>query len=339
MKNLFKSLLVAVMAVGLMVGSANAGWWTPNVGNLDVNAAAGSIAVDGDINFIPNGISGGISAAGGGALSGAKGIVTNGHISGDVTAVGGGITNTDAYNYHPGIGDVSIGTGVRSDSEAVTGATLIVHTDAQFGEGLATGIMVGAAGEGTLVGSGLIQSPIYFDSKGFTVGIAGQGAVGGFAGEAVAGVFLFGSADAKAGALITMNGFSQSDSWRAVDWGDGSKTERMGTNVGAGTNVIATGYANDSDRCLAYGNANVCGGWIAKGGAATLTVQSAPGLGGAIASATGSYSAKGGLNSGFTGSAIGYSQTSVTTFTGMNGSINSAAAGMSVTSGPAVIVQ
>lgn len=339
MKKLFTVLFV-LLAVSLMGGMADAiRTHTPNVAVVDVNAAAGAGAIDCDVKSIPNGIAGGISGAGGVAGATAAGIVTNGNASGYVTAVGGGITDTDAYKWNPYIGDKSIGVGVRSDSEAMTGATFDIGADACLGAGVVGAVMGGAAGQGTLVGSGLIESPRFFSkSTGYTGGIAGQGSIGAFCGEGVAGVLWYGEAGAEAGALITMSGFSQSDSWRAVDWFADGKKEMMGTNVGVGTNVEATGYNGSSDSCLAYGSANVDGGWVAKGAVSTRTVQTANnGSGGAIANATGAYHASGGLNSTYAGSAIGYSQTSITTFDGMNGSINSAAAGMQVTSGPALL--
>jgi hypothetical protein len=53
-------------------------------------------------------------------------------------------------------------------------------------------------------------------------------------------------------------------------------------------------------------------------------------MGGAVAGAIGTYSGSGDLGCNFDGSAIGFTSTSVTTFNGMNGSINSASAGMEV---------
>jgi len=140
-------------------------------------------------------------------------------------------------------------------------------------------------------------------------------------------------AGAKAG--IDMTGFSYSESYRAIDKFEGGKTESMGTFVGAGTDVKS--YGNDwewkvNEGCgIACSNASVDGGWIAAGGAATRTVQGGDGLGHARAGAVGGYFGAGELGTNFNGSAIGHSQTSITTIDGFNGSINGASAGMKVT--------
>jgi len=139
-------------------------------------------------------------------------------------------------------------------------------------------------------------------------------------------------AGAGAGASITMWGGSYSESYRAVDWNDGTKTEIMGTNVGAYTNIESSGYNYDWDKGLGYADSNISGGWKAAGGVASVTIQDAPGIGGAIATATGVYAGSGPLNTNYAGSVHGGTYTSVTTVNGMNGSINSAGATMSVTS-------
>ena len=139
-------------------------------------------------------------------------------------------------------------------------------------------------------------------------------------------------AGAGAGAGIDMYGWSYSESYRAIDNFDGGKTESMGTFVGAGTEVNSYGYDYDWDKgCIARSGARVDGGYIAAGGAATLTVQS-NGYGTAKAVAVGGYVGAGQLGSNYQGSAVGYSKTSITTLDGFNGSINSASAGMQVTS-------
>jgi len=331
MKKLFT--LICVLSLVAFMSTVS----LAQTGDVLVGVAAGNIDLDADIKTIPNGIAGGISAAGGFGVSGAAGFVINGEVSADVAAIGGGATDTDAYRIHnpqPGF-DKSIGVGVRSDAIAQTGGLIDVDINSGFGGGLVGGAMFGAAGQGTLVGSALIQSPKYFNTTGLTVGIAGQYAVGGFHGDAEAGVLLFGSAGGDAEANIFMSGFSQSDSWRAVDWNSSGKTEAMGTNVATGTMVVASASDDDYDHMIAKGHADVDGCWTAAGMAKSITIQNAPGPGGAAAIAVGTYAANGGLGrrdlKTFNGTATGYTNTSVTTFWGMGGSINSAAAGMTVT--------
>jgi hypothetical protein len=110
-------------------------------------------------------------------------------------------------------------------------------------------------------------------------------------------------AGAGAGANISMTGYSYSESFRYVDWGDGTKTEGMGTLVGAGTRVDSEGYAFDWDKGFSYADGHVHGGWSAMGGASSTTIQMTPGFGGATATAVGMYSACGPLNTNYTGSA------------------------------------
>jgi len=128
-------------------------------------------------------------------------------------------------------------------------------------------------------------------------------------------------ATANAGAEISMLGGSYSNSYRYTSAG----TEGMGTIVGAFTNVNSSGYNDSNSGGGAFAGSNVDGGWTAKGGVSTLTVQTTNN-GGASAFATGSYSGNGNLGTGFIGSAIGYSKTAAS-----NG-VMSAGAGMSVTS-------
>jgi len=340
MNKIFKSLIVAVAAVGLMSGAAFAG-----SGELDIGANAFQAAGDADIQFIPNGMAGGLGGAIGVGHADADGFVLNGDVEGEVNVVGGGLTNTSAYKMHNPIPafDKSIGVGSSSQSQGNAAADAKIKVDPArgFALGEVDAQICGFTAQGTLNGSGLIQSPIYFDTTGLTGGIAGQGSVGGFHGEAFA---ISGPdygwcrpVDSKAGAgmgaEITMVGSSFSESYRAVDWNPctGTKTELMGTNVGAATAVETSGYDYDWDKGLGYANADVDGGWIAAGGAASLTVQNAPGPGAACATAIGGYVGAGGLNTNFVGSANGGTYTSVTTVNGMNGSINTAGSSMAVT--------
>lgn len=136
--------------------------------------------------------------------------------------------------------------------------------------------------------------------------------------------------DSNAGAgfeaNIFMSGSTYSESYRYIDKSqEGVRTEGFGTNVGAVTNVTSFGSKYEVSNGLANAGAGVEGGYVVGGGAASLTVQD-----GAIAGAVGSYHGSGDLGCNFDGSAIGFTSTSVTTFEGMNGSINSASAGMEV---------
>jgi len=265
----------------------------------------------------------------------------------------------------------SVRIGSFSEAVGVAGATLdlSVNPGLKPANGYGCGFIIGSAAQGTLNGSYIILTN-KFDSDGFTGGIAGQQSNGSFVGFAHVSSkgdtadYYYGGAQndgggwyvkrhgKKAGTIkwfnkhpenqsewtllgkrinpgvdrsdfdnlnasIEMQGYSYSESYRYGMIGDGWRTEGLGTNVGAGTDVITSG--------------NVRGSFSASGGAATLTVQSGYN-GGAIAGAVGTYSGGGVLGCDYSGSAIGYSNTSVTTFAGMNGSINSAAAGMTVSS-------
>jgi len=264
----------------------------------------------------------------------------------------------------------SVKVGSVSEGVGVAGATLdlFIETkpDIPGSSGYAGGIIMGKAKQGTLNGSYIVLTN-KFDSAGFTGGVAGQGSKGHFFGVAFVGSsgdgedggYFYSGGEAggpgwyvkdngtpagkvkyfanghpegnsewtflgatqtpvvihNAGlnADISMQGMSYSESYRYRMIGDGWQTEGLGTNVGAMTDVVTSG--------------NVAGSFTAHGGATTLTVQN-----GAVAGAVGSYSGGGTLGSGYTGSAVGYSSTSTTTFTGMNGSVNTAAAGMKVSS-------
>jgi len=343
--------MIAVLATGLILGfgsmvmaGGHSGQYTGvGVGSYDINANTHGSGLDCDIRTIPNGIAGGISGAGGVANANADGVILNGSVGGDVTAIGGGVTSTNAYKWNPSLGDKSIGVGSYSNNQAIAGASAIIYVDPAKGFGTTSGHISGIAAQGTLNGSILGKSPRYFDSIGVTGGIAGQSSVGGFVGSAYAlsgpdiRFFCFNidsKGSAGVGANIEMIGSSYSESYRFVDWSDGGvKTEGMGTLVGANTTVITSGYNSDSDRGLAIAGSCLSGGYIASGGAVTKTTQLAGNRsGGASASAIGMYKGSGLLNTTFTGSATGYSNTSVTTVRGMNGSINSATAGMHVSS-------
>ena len=109
-------------------------------------------------------------------------------------------------------------------------------------------------------------------------------------------------------------------------------TEGMGTNVGAYTTVSSYGFEESrSCGCLSGASTYLDGGWQAVGGANSVTIQTNP-TGAAMASAVGVYSGSGNLGTGFNGSAVGYTNTSMTTLNGYTGSINTASAGMKLTS-------
>jgi hypothetical protein len=335
MKKLF---IVALMVLSLAIGAGNGfacdGPDCSASGNFDISTFAVGGGIDLDGALIPNGGAFGISGAGGISGGVAEGAfesftfgrrhpitITLGGASGDLHSVGGGLTNTESYTYHPSIGDVSIGVVSTSDNYAVTSGSL--HVDA-WGLAHSEGFIGGLAGQGSLNGSVIGGSPMFgWESDGGSFGLAGQGSVGGFVGGA--GTVFLGSADVEAS--VEMWGGSGSESYRAISWDGNSKTEIMGSNVSANTNV--TSYGN-VDTCL-VGYGAVEGGYIATGGAVTGTYQTTNG-GVAGAFASGSYIGAGELGCNFNGSAVGYTQTSATTLNGYNGSVMSSSAGMQVSS-------
>jgi len=137
------------------------------------------------------------------------------------------------------------------------------------------------------------------------------------------------NAEAHAGAGIFMTGGDFSDSYRFVDWDHNSKTEGMGTLVGAETFVTSYGYNESDSDGLAMDMSFQSGGFVASGKAKTGTIQSGPGSF-AAANASGSYSGNGTLGCNFTGSLNGGRHTAIKTFNGMNGSIATSSANMSV---------
>jgi hypothetical protein len=299
-------------------------------GSLDISTFAAGGGIDLDGKLIPNGAAGGISAAGGLTVGQAAGEVSSikifkkviplGTVEASINSIGGGLTETHAYKFTPSVGDIGIGVGSSSNGQAVTGA--VVDT-AVVGFGYVEAVAFGVAGQGSLNGSLIGPSPLgAWDSFGVSYGLAGQGSVGAFVGYA--GAVGFGSAGFEAN--IAMNGGSYSESYRAIDFNGPAKTEIMGTNVGAYTNVNS--YGSDYDCGLAAADVN--GGWVAGGVATSKTFQIADG-GVAKATANGSYSGAGSLNCDFEGSAIGGTQTSATTMQGYNGAIMTSSSAMKVT--------
>ena len=293
---------------------------------IDTFAAGGAIDIDGKL--IPNGAAGGISGAGGIGIGDASGqfksfkffgrTITLGGAEADLSNTAGGFTNTDAGRYDPGIGK-NIGVYSTSNNYAITQGNLHV---AAWGFAESHGVIAGAAGQGSLDGSIVGPSPLHqWETKGVTLGIAGQGSIGAYAGGA--GAAGLGSADVGAG--IEMWGGSTSKSYRGID----ENTEYMGSNVSAYTTVSSD--SNVEQHLIGAGF--VEGGWVAGGVAASLTAQANP-YGVAKASAIGTYSAAGELGCNFNGSANGYTYTSSTQIPGMKGSVMTSQAGMQVKSSP-----
>jgi len=343
-----KKMLIALCMVFsiALVGNAMAceGPECSAEGNFDISTFAAGGGIDLDGKLIPNGATGGISAAGGVAGGQASGHVEEGRVpiykwtwcgprivgwktikfgeaSASLNTTGGGFTQTNSYKFKPeGDFDKAIGVGTHSDGYATTKGRLDV---AAHGIAESHGSMFGLAGQGTLDGSIIGPSPKFgWDSNGVSLGVAGQGSVGGFVGGA--GAMGYGSATVEAG--VDMFGGGYSESYRGIKWDDGFKTETMGTNVGVTTDI--TSYGN-VDRSF-VGVGFVDGGYVAGGFAATTTIQKTQG-GVAAAKAVGSYSGAGELNCNFNGSATGYSQTSATTAEGYKGSVMNSQAGMNVT--------
>jgi hypothetical protein len=293
-------------------------------GNFEIDTFAIGGGLDADGALIPNGAAGGISGAGGIAAGQAQGAfesfkifrktINLGGADADLSTRTGGFTNTEAGQYKP---DCGINIGVYSGSENFATTAGSLHVGA-WGLAYSEGTLGGIAGQASLDGSIVGPSPLkQWDSKGVSLGVAGQGSVGGFIGGGIAAGL--GSVDVDAS--VDMYGGSYTESYRGIN----GNTEYMGTNVSAYTTVFTYGNV---DTCL-IGVGFVEGGYIAAGGAATKTVQVTD-SGFAKATAVGSYAGSGELNCNFNGSANGYTYTSATTAPGMNGSVMTSAAGMKV---------
>jgi len=316
-------------------GGCNGGPECSAEGNFAINTFAAGGAIDADGKLIPNGAAGGISAAGGIGVGAAEGsfesfkvrkyvffgpwkTVTLGGTEADLSNTAGGFTNTDAGKYDPGPGK-NIGVYSTSNNYAITQGNLHV---AAWGFAESHGIIAGAAGQASLDGSIVGPSPLpQWDTQGVTLGVAGQGSIGAYAGGA--GAAGLGSADVDA--RIEMWGGSSSESYRGID----GNTEYMGSNVNAYTIVSSD---SNVERHL-IGAGFVEGGWVAGGAAASLTVQKSD-YGVAKAGAVGTYSAAGELGCNFNGSANGYTYTSSQQNPGFKGSVMTSQAGMQVKSSP-----
>ena len=313
--------------------------------NIDTFAIGGGLSLDGKL--IPNGAAGGIGAAGGVAFGKAEGsfesfelpiygwvkidgrwryrqvdtkTIALGSAKGELESVAGGFTKTDAYRFTPSVGDIGIGVGSYTDNAAaVTGGSLYVEAN---GLAEAHGFMGGIAGQASADGSFVVGSPLpMWDSNGLSAAVAAQGSLGGFYGGAVAGLY----GDAEVSANVEMSGYTQTESYRAIDFFDGGKTEIMGSYVNAQTTVATSSNVDRSGLATGF----VSGGYQAAGVAATKTIQ-ATNSGFAKATAVGTYSGSGSLGTNFNGQAVGYSGTSATTLNGYNGTVMTSSAGMEV---------
>ena len=317
-------------------------------GNFDIGVVAigGGLSADGKLITQGGGISGaagGIGAAGGVAVGSAQGAfesydlpyfsfedwkwhsttITLGGAEANIGVTAGGLTKTEAYRFNPGVGNMGIGVGSYTHNIAAVHGALDGNA---WGLAHSEGFFAGVAGQGSLDGSIVFGSPLSFwESKGVSYGLAGQGSFGyiyGFGGATV-----LGSYDLEAG--IDMSGFTQSASWRAVNFFDGGKTEYMGTAVLTNTQVESYGDADGQG----LGGGFVGGQWVAGGFATSKTIQTIEtpyGGGFAAANANGAYSGSGALGCNLNATAQGYTQTSATTLNGYNGSIMRSSAGMKV---------
>jgi len=331
-----KKLLVLTLVVAMAFFGTNAfagAKWDASVG-----AIGGGF--DADLTVIPGvGAAGGIAAGGGIAGAQGKGGIVFGKAGGELSATGGGLANSETFvepifslngpwsGWTPASITIGVALGSDSQAEGVAAASGKVGVKGFLGAGYTT--IGGIGGEFTADASYVSNEFLSF-SDGKTYGLAGQGSAGAFAGAAGAAT-LIGKAKAEVDAEILMAGNSGSSSYRATTIGNGYVTEELGTNVYAGTQVLSSKSINSPEVYLAIGVAGVEGGWIAGGAVKTATIQTNP-TGGAYATASGSYHGSGQLGSNYEGSAEGYSRTSNTVVSGMNGSINSASAGMQVTS-------
>ena len=354
--NKIVSVLISLMMVGAFYSTSFAtcngpgcGSYSGTGGEYDVSVDSFGTGTSADGKILPrwSGAAGGIGGATGFSAAEADGFVFDGTVDGNVSTIGGGFSETDAYRFNPGIGDVGIGVGSWTQTSAVTGAHVDISVNPDSDWGGADGSISGFTTMGSLNGSVVGASPLRgWKTDGYSAGVAGQGAVGGFEGGAfaISGADYYSSgwmgwyghdvdsnANASVDAQIDMNGFSVSESYRFIDNNNGFHTEGMGTYVEAGTDVTSYGYTDSYDNGLAEAGSGVCGSYVATGGTGTQTVQSNDN-GRASATAVGAYVGTGALNTAFHGSAAGYSNTSMTTHPTANGVISRASAGMSVTS-------
>jgi len=346
MKKSFYAMLILMFLMIPVAGSALAcdGPDCYGSGAFDIDAKAMGGAIDCDGKLIPNGAAGGISGAGGISKGDADAQVKKGEASGELHMTGGGITSTESYKFNVDA-DRSIGVGSTSNNYAVTGGSLDVNVDPDMGWGArgdADGRISGVAGQGSLNGSVVGGSPIFFDTKGVSGGLVGQGSVGAFEGYVDVGAgsdyYCWGYRDQYAGghadAEINMWGGSYSESYRYVNYDQGRKTEGMGTNFDAYTNVTSNGNDYNYDgagKCSDWSRSNVSGGFLAAGGGVSNTTQYGNG-GLATSTAGGYYVGAGELGCNYDGSLHGSTYSAITSYDGMKGSVVSSGAEMSVSS-------
>jgi hypothetical protein len=227
-------------------------------------------------------------------------------------------------------GYVGVTAGGLANTYAIPGGTF----SQAIGEaGINGGVKVfglagGEVGAFSLAGEGTADFSLGLNLGGITSGFAGQYAAGGLFGGA--GAFGIGSGDFEGNIFMQGNSFSQS--WRECSFDGTYLTRSIGTNVGASTIVNSFDITKNSGIGFSFIN----GSYTAAGIAKTCTFQLAPN-GYAKASAIGTYQGSGPLGTSFSGSANGYSTTSVSTIPGWKGSINSASSGMQVKIGAGVV--
>lgn len=322
MKKWFSIVIAVVVCVFMMSINADA-WWV-SYGDFDTHVRADSFGYDGNLGMhFGNdalGLAGGSAIANGDIGGHAFGEVWNGDASADLGVTSGSLANNEIYSIYGGLGSYS-------ESYGVLGGSIDLYADADwpFGVAYASGGFRGYTHQVTDDFSFMTD----FSLDDVTYGYAGQSSFGWMngSGDVDTGQFLwFGGCPETAGAngYMEMSGYSFSESYRFIDDNLGSRTEVMGTNFGAGTDIFSD--RND------YGNANISGGWDSYGQGCSFTEQIAPNGGGAVAGASGMYAGSGPLGTDYNSSLRGYTQTSVTQIRGMNGSINSAHSGMSVSS-------
>ena len=321
MKKIKTSIMAMTAAAMLLMGGS------AFAADFDVNTGVIGGAISADAQALPflSGGALGLGGAVGTADADGSGFIAFGDVEGNVGVVGGGLSSTTSYTYTPGIGDVSIGVGSATNTEAVTGAHLDVAVGGAFGAAAADAD--GFAAQGSVNASSVDDSPIYFNSAGSSDGVAAQASFGGFESEVAAGT-LVGNADASADVDITMAGKTHSQSYRAVDFGT-VRTETMGTNVSTTTEIMTNTDTDTNSAGFAGSYADVDGGARAFGGNQAETSQ-LTGTGAALAQTEGAYSGGTAVGGNYLGTSYGYTQTSATTVNGMNGSIMNASAGQTV---------
>ncbi len=298
-------------------------------GNFKIKAKAYGKGFDIDGKLIKRGAAGGLSSAKGYTTGGARGYVYNADASGKIDVSGGGLASTTAYKFDPEVGDHGKGVGSSSYAYGETTASLKLkakNADGWYDWGFAHGGFHGCVRQLTLDGS-IIVNGKKWDSKGLSAGVAGQMASGHIYGDAMVDSWIGynGKVNLKAG--IIMDGASYSESYRFVAEEDGVRVEGMGTNVGARTDVET--FRKVKSKGWGYGY--VGGSFNAKGGAAALTVQKNDN-GKAVALAVGTYQGSGRLGCNFSGSVQGGTYTNAMKVEGMNGTVMSSGASMSVSS-------